>query len=329
MSLSQNAFLPQNIVVIGAGGTGSYFIDLLSRWITSVREFTRGSSPVTTHIVDGDLIETSNLRRQFFFPWEVNKSKAYCLTLRYSKFILANHYPLMINQSNISTFFQPFLTDNLLVICCVDNLESRKLTLEYLTAQYSDPKNHDKSFLWVSPGNTDSRGQVMSYGVVEGKTTYPIPLTTLFTELGNASARGLTATGTGCGISTEGIQTVEMNVLAALTTIRLLSKFFNEGLYCPSVFFTEDSVSWSEMIPLNVEELEEDTLIEDLPPSSVDNNQEISPGRSLFDLDSLNRRIHNPTSSFPVFSSMASSISMEEINRSDVEPEAYQESDEF
>ena len=52
------------IVVIGCGGTGSYIIGTLAR------------QDYTPFLIDGDVVEEMNLKRQEFFENDINKYKS-------------------------------------------------------------------------------------------------------------------------------------------------------------------------------------------------------------------------------------------------------------
>ena len=63
------------VVVIGAGGTGSYLIPLLQKQL---------GSEDTVVVVDGDKFERKNMDRQLFNPSDIGKNKAESLVRMYS-----------------------------------------------------------------------------------------------------------------------------------------------------------------------------------------------------------------------------------------------------
>lgn len=70
-----------NVVVFGCGGTGSRAVPLISQLLSS-HEFTKN---VKVILVDGDVVEEKNTKRQLFTQMDVGKNKAEVLAARYRK----------------------------------------------------------------------------------------------------------------------------------------------------------------------------------------------------------------------------------------------------
>ena len=68
-----------NVVVFGCGGTGSRTVPLLAQLLTS-HEFTKN---VRLVLVDGDVVEEKNCKRQHFIKQEIDRNKAEVLARRY------------------------------------------------------------------------------------------------------------------------------------------------------------------------------------------------------------------------------------------------------
>lgn len=68
-----------NVVVFGCGGTGSRLIPLVTQLLSS-HEFTKN---VKVILVDGDIVEDKNTKRQLFTKMDVGKNKAEVLAKRY------------------------------------------------------------------------------------------------------------------------------------------------------------------------------------------------------------------------------------------------------
>jgi len=94
----------RKIMIIGAGGIGSFLIPLLDK--TELYEMS---------VYDPDIVEEKNLTYQNFFKNELNKKKVDALGNRYN--IKANPYPVL--TANQLKGFD-------LVICCADNLDIRR-----------------------------------------------------------------------------------------------------------------------------------------------------------------------------------------------------------
>jgi PRTRC genetic system ThiF family protein len=66
----------QRILIIGAGGTGSYLAQGLAKMVAGYH------LDIEVLIVDPDIVEEKNCARQNFHPWEIGQGKAEALTSR-------------------------------------------------------------------------------------------------------------------------------------------------------------------------------------------------------------------------------------------------------
>ena len=177
--------IPNNIFVIGAGGTGSRLMPMLTQFIRSI---TRGKSPQgwlenpTIWLVDDDTVEQKNLLRQNFIASDIGKPKASVVAERYSRAYEVNVIPLLrritsdsagdtyqsiveilrINSpsthSDVNTVKQ--MISNSMVIICVDSTEARRDILNvFIPAMGSRAHTSNRTF-FVDAGNEDSFGQV-------------------------------------------------------------------------------------------------------------------------------------------------------------------------
>lgn len=76
---------PKVFIVIGAGGTGGYFIPNLARQVSLENKLRRVQGLASHHIiiVDGDRVEPHNLNRQNFIEKDLDRNKAAVLAERY------------------------------------------------------------------------------------------------------------------------------------------------------------------------------------------------------------------------------------------------------
>jgi molybdopterin/thiamine biosynthesis adenylyltransferase len=175
--------IPNNIFVIGGGGTGSRLIPLLSQFMRSI---TRGLSPTgwvespTIWLIDDDIVEAKNLLRQNFIKTDIGKHKAVVLAERYSRAYDTDIIPLVMRVGNdnselvraiktvltgknptIQTDVIDLITKSI-VISCVDSASARRSILNSFVprkAKQSEYAPHYGAF-FIDAGNEDNFGQV-------------------------------------------------------------------------------------------------------------------------------------------------------------------------
>jgi hypothetical protein len=176
--------IPNNIFVIGAGGTGSRLMPMLAQFIRSI---TRGQSAngwlenPTIWVVDDDIVEQKNLLRQNFIQTDVGKHKAVVVAERYNRAFEVNIVPIVqrISYQNKVPFNEAIgdmlsimaqagrvnininqLFDNSLVIICVDSVRARRDILNtFLCVQKPSTPTGLGPFI-IDAGNEDNFGQV-------------------------------------------------------------------------------------------------------------------------------------------------------------------------
>ena len=67
------------IIQIGCGGTGSWLVSPLSKFVSNVRS----RVPIKYYLVDNDHVEERNILRQNFSNWDIGKSKTSALLNRF------------------------------------------------------------------------------------------------------------------------------------------------------------------------------------------------------------------------------------------------------
>jgi hypothetical protein len=156
-------FSPDNVFVIGVGGTGGHISAPLARLI-AYHENTKNSKLT---FIDGDEFEEKNTTRQIVAPSQVGLNKAnamrdFCM---YQGLSNVDYKPEFISTST----FIPLLrqSNSPLVVVCVDNDASR---LAIINAIKSTCTNKD--FFFITPGNSDGteevKGQTLWYGRIDG-----------------------------------------------------------------------------------------------------------------------------------------------------------------
>lgn len=113
----------KDIVIIGAGGIGSWTALLLSR-----------CQPKSISIFDDDTVSLSNIGGQFFKPSNITETKPTALVKNIFDF---SAYSLLPNESRLDENKLNYLKNNIfdtdtIVILAVDNLATRKMVVEKL-----------------------------------------------------------------------------------------------------------------------------------------------------------------------------------------------------
>lgn len=163
-----------DIIVIGCGGNGSYFIPQMMRYIKTVRgrladqvrpghRRVRANIDFDVTLIDGDNVEEKNLIRQNFIQPDIGKNKALVLAERYGK-------AFGVEVGAIDKYLDEEMAKDLIwkgnqigqIICgCVDNNATRKILHNVIVEQ---PKasgylnmNH---LFWIDVANEMFDGQL-------------------------------------------------------------------------------------------------------------------------------------------------------------------------
>ena len=116
-SLMEEESLTKKVLVVGAGGIGTTFVDLL----VPALERTALNAEIT--LIDGDVVEASNLGHQRFTQEQIGMYKVSALSSRHTG--RGEHVELIPINDNLRTAEQLLGYD--LVVVCVDRPEPRRL----------------------------------------------------------------------------------------------------------------------------------------------------------------------------------------------------------
>jgi PRTRC genetic system ThiF family protein len=145
--------LPIQLILVGAGGTGSHILQSLARLAAHVRH--QAGPPLDIVVVDGDTVESKNVGRQLFSRADVGVNKAQALAERFSAvFGLAiTAIPQMADGAVLAELqrSRPGRTYPILV-GAVDTPEARLIMHTALKAGLAR--------LWLDCGNEADNGQV-------------------------------------------------------------------------------------------------------------------------------------------------------------------------
>ena len=114
-----------HIVLIGCGGVGSRFAEMLVRDNLKHRYFSQLS------IIDDDIVEAKNLQRQMFFEKHLDKPKVdgLCEVLKSidPKLIIYKYRAKILSTEHLKVIAQP----EDLCVCCTDDVVSKQVLTKY------------------------------------------------------------------------------------------------------------------------------------------------------------------------------------------------------
>lgn len=145
--------VPQKIYVIGVGGTGGRLVPLLAQFLKTVEWVIKPEIV----LVDHDIVERKNLKRQNFIEQDVGRPKAVVLAERYSRAFNITITPEVTKITSDKKYFDGWnIPRNIMIIMCVDSAKARREILQSFShLNYSSPDT-----LYIDSGNEDSYGQV-------------------------------------------------------------------------------------------------------------------------------------------------------------------------
>ena len=143
---SINGWRKLNILVIGAGGTGSALLNKLFQMQMTLTSL--GASGFDVTVYDDDEVSPSNVGRQSFWHVDVGAKKAEILVDRYNRFGGVN-WKAVTNKFVCKR--DPYTTENLIVFGCVDNVQGRKEIHEFMQMH---------NCVWIDCGNDSHSGNV-------------------------------------------------------------------------------------------------------------------------------------------------------------------------
>lgn len=147
-----------NIVIVGCGGTGSWLIDPLMRYLNSLERY--DGSIV---LCDGDSYSAGNVHRQSFDTDAIGVNKA----VHHAELLKARYAHLNINYVDeyLSAESMDAFDDHTIFINCTDNHAARKIIEDYVDSL--------RNSYHICCGNEMTRGQVQISGKNNGWRTMP------------------------------------------------------------------------------------------------------------------------------------------------------------
>ncbi len=226
-----------NVVVIGAGGSGSHMVADLAVLDQSMLDLGHPGGLQCT-VIDHDSVGRANLGRARFYASDIGANKAQTIVQRVNACYGLEFRAIsgeITPESGASQLFE----DADVVIGCVDTRESRRSILAALTKARSARRSLRESTYWLDLGNGSDDGQVVlgEVGSPSGGVRLPC-VTDLFPEMLD-QAKDPKNTGPSCSRA-EALtrQSAFVNKTASLQAVTLLSALFRFGrLEHSCVFF--------------------------------------------------------------------------------------------
>lgn len=160
----------QKIFIVGCGGTGSNYIKELARYLATNKSYLLNAQVV---LIDGDVVEEKNLKRQSFIKEDIlmNKAEAMALAVNDTYDMLFSYVPEYLASKDHMLHLMKNVYGNdareeeiciPIIVGCVDNHNCRKI-LHEVFQEYSD-------IIYIDAANEFSTGEV----VVGVKNNYAV-----------------------------------------------------------------------------------------------------------------------------------------------------------
>lgn len=242
------AKIKYSLAVMGAGGTGSYFLKEVSRQISSTPDMQKQISSM--YICDGDIVEEKNLERQCFIMDDVGRSKASVLGEVLNDTFSLNWQVLPSYVEKMETLYKLFPESDKIpkedtatitipiIIGCVDNHGARLLFEEFF--------NKAHNCIYFDAGNEFETGEVVFAYKLGGKVISPVR-SHYFPEIKEGDTRS--RSDISCTeLNNVAPQHIYTNMMAGLTLCSGFSSLMKNEPKCGLVFFNSKEMS-SEFIP--------------------------------------------------------------------------------
>lgn len=131
---------PTRLVLVGVGGTGGYVLQQVARLLYAQHAVNGRTWPLV--LIDGDVIEERNLRRQYFLPQDVGRNKASVLAERYGRAYgleIAAYPHYLLDPDDLYPSGGPNvgpLREEGVLIGCVDNGQARRVMHDAATRMH-------------------------------------------------------------------------------------------------------------------------------------------------------------------------------------------------
>lgn len=237
---------PLDIVLIGAGGTGSQIITGLARMNYGLKKL--GHTGINLYVFDGDAVSEANVGRQIFSPSDIGRNKAEVLVTRVNTFFGLKwqaHPQFVEHIPSIKLYAGPDI-----VITAIDSAEGRVKIHERL--KYSNVSYH------LDIGNRTRSGQIVLGTVPEkgfdqpdDEAVYKLPtVIDLYPDMGE----GEKDRGPSCSVEQAlSRQDLFINQWVSTCALELLWKCFRRGFITDHGAFVDLDTMTVRPLPVDPE----------------------------------------------------------------------------
>ena len=224
------------VVVIGAGGSGSHMVADLAVLDQSMVDLGHPEGLQVT-VVDHDNVSAANIGRSRFFRPDVGANKAQTIVQRVNA-CFGIEFRAISGEVTAESGASRLFDDADIVIGCVDTRQSRRAILSAISTASSKRYGKRGSTYWLDMGNGSDDGQVVLGEVGEPQGLRLPCVTDLFPEMLD-QARDPKDDGPSCSRA-EALtrQSAFVNKAASMHAVTMLSVLFRQGqLEHTAVFF--------------------------------------------------------------------------------------------
>lgn len=204
-----------NVLVVGAGGTGSHVLVGLAQLHHAMLAL-RHPGGLDVTVMDPDTVSATNVGRQMFFPSDIGLNKADVLVQRLNM-------AMGLNWTSVSKALtgESNLHNCDIVVGCIDNRKARSVIADNGTSA---------SYYWLDMGNTQQGGQIVLGQVTGLRYRKELPhIGDLFPETIDASLDAGDDTPSCSMAEALEKQSLFVNRAMALYGLNLLSELFRHG----------------------------------------------------------------------------------------------------
>lgn len=226
------------IIVVGAGGTGTYFLKEFSRYLAGNEKAAKKVRSLS--VVDGDVVEKKNLVRQAFSREDIGQKKAAvmasllndCFDLAWGahgKYLLKTEQidQVLRTAPGMSSAGYPGKNVIPVIIGCVDNHACRILCEDYFCSK--------DNCIYFDSANEFTSGEIVYASRIKGRTISPIR-SQIFPEIKKGDLRNVEEMS--CAeLNAAAPQHIAVNMYAGLCLLSAITRLLEEDVLMVGVTF--------------------------------------------------------------------------------------------